>query len=591
LPQVNVMNDDGTMNELAGEFKGMDRFEARKAVIKKLEEIGALVKIEKMTHSVGHSERTGVMVEPRLSTQWFVKMDQLAKNAIANQDTDDKVDFYPPRFNDTFLQWMENVHDWVISRQLWWGHQIPAWYNAEGEMYVGEEAPEGDGWKQDEDVLDTWFSSALWPFSTMGWPDVDSEDFKRYFPTSTLVTGYDIIFFWVSRMIFQSLEFTGRQPFKNVLIHGLIRDEQGRKMSKSLGNGIDPMDVIEKYGADALRWFLSNGSAPGQDVRFSYEKMDASWNFINKIWNISRYILMNNEGLTLDAARENVAKVAAGQAGNVTDRWILHNLNETIGKVTENFDKFEFGVAGHILYNFIWDEFADWYVELTKEVLYSDNEDEKVITRSVLLYTLDQILRLLHPIMPFVTEEIYGQISEGTIVTAEYPVVRPKFENEEAAAGVEALKDVIRSVRNSRAEVNVAPSKPITILIKTSDSKLEAFFNDNVNYIKRFTNPEHLEIAADVEVPDLVMSSIITGAEIYLPLADLLNVEEELARLEKELAKWQKELDMVGKKLSNERFVANAKPEVVQKERDKQEDYQAKYDATVVRIDEMKKLK
>jgi len=385
----------------------------------------------------------------------------------------------------------------------------------------------------------------------MGWPDVEAEDFKRYFPTSTLVTGYDIIFFWVSRMIFQSLEFTGRQPFKNVLIHGLIRDEQGRKMSKSLGNGIDPMDVIEKYGADALRWFLSNGSAPGQDVRFSYEKMDASWNFINKIWNISRYILMNNEGLTLDAARENVAKVAAGQAGNVTDRWILHNLNETIGKVTENFDKFEFGVAGHIIYNFIWDEFADWYVELTKEVLYSDNEDEKVITRSVLLYTLDQILRLLHPIMPFVTEEIYGQISEGTIVTAEYPVVRPEFENEEAAAGVEALKDVIRSVRNSRAEVNVA---------------------------------------ADVEVPDLVMSSIITGAEIYLPLADLLNVEEELARLEKELAKWQKELDMVGKKLSNERFVANAKPEVVQKERDKQEDYQAKYDATVVRIEEMKKL-
>ena len=543
-----------------------------------------------MTHSVGHSERTGVPVEPRLSTQWFVKMDQLAKNAIANQDTDDKVDFYPPRFNDTFLQWMENVHDWVISRQLWWGHQIPAWYNAEGEIYVGEEAPEGDGWKQDEDVLDTWFSSALWPFSTMGWPDVDSEDFKRYFPTSTLVTGYDIIFFWVSRMIFQSLEFTGRQPFKNVLIHGLIRDEQGRKMSKSLGNGIDPMDVIEKYGADALRWFLSNGSAPGQDVRFSYEKMDASWNFINKIWNISRYILMNNEGLTLDAARENVAKVAAGQAGNVTDRWILHNLNETIGKVTENFDKFEFGVAGHILYNFIWDEFADWYVELTKEVLYSDNEEEKVITRSVLLYTLDQILRLLHPIMPFVTEEIFGQISEGTIVTAEYPVVRPEFENEEAAAGVEALKDVIRSVRNSRAEVNVAPSKPITILIKTSDNKLDAFFNDNVNYIKRFTNPEHLEIAANVEVPDLVMSSIITGAEIYLPLADLLNVEEELARLEKELAKWQKELDMVGKKLSNERFVANAKPEVVQKERDKQKDYQAKYDAIVVRIDEMKKL-
>ncbi len=590
LPQVNVMNDDGTMNDLAGEFVGMDRFEAREAVVAKLEEIGALVEIEKRVHSVGHSERSGAVVEPRLSTQWFVKMDQLAKNAIANQDTDDKVEFYPPRFNDTFMSWMENVHDWVISRQLWWGHQIPAWYNENGDMYVGEEAPEGDGWVQDEDVLDTWFSSALWPFSTMGWPDADSADFKRYFPTSTLVTGYDIIFFWVSRMIFQSLEFTGRKPFSNVLIHGLIRDEEGRKMSKSLGNGIDPMDVIEKYGADALRWFLSNGSAPGQDVRFSYEKMDASWNFINKIWNISRYILMNNEGLDLNTATDKVAQVVGGQAGNVTDRWILHNLNETIAKVTENFDKFEFGVAGHILYNFIWEEFANWYVELTKEVLYSDNEEEKVMTRAVLLYTLDKILRLLHPIMPFVTEEIFAQYAEGSIVTADYPVVNEAFENADAHKGVESLKDLIRAVRNARAEVNVAPSKPITILVKTSDADLEDFFKSTINYIRRFTNPETLEISADLTAPELAMSSVITGAEIFLPLADLLNVEEELARLDKELAKWQKELDMVGKKLGNERFVANAKPEVVQKERDKQADYQAKYDATQERITEMKKL-
>ena len=362
------------------------------------------------------------------------------------------------------------------------------------------------------------------------------------------------------------------------------------KMSKSLGNSPDPIKLIEKYGADALRWFLSNGSAPGQDVRFSYEKMDASWNFINKIWNISRYILMNNEGLTLDAARENVAKVAAGQAGNVTDRWILHNLNETIGKVTENFDKFEFGVAGHILYNFIWEEFANWYVELTKEVLYSDNETEKVMTRSVLLYTLDQILRLLHPIMPFVTEEIFAQYAEGSIVTAAYPVVNPAFENAEAHKGVESLKDLIRSVRNARSEVNVAPSKPITILIKTADSELETFFKANENYIRRFTNPEQLEISSSIAAPELAMSAVITGAEIFLPLADLLNVEEELARLDKELSKWQKELDMVGKKLSNERFVANAKPEIVQKEKDKQTDYQAKFDATVARIEEMKKL-
>ncbi|MBJ8325748.1 valine--tRNA ligase [Streptococcus pacificus] len=590
LPQVNVMNDDGTMNELAGEFVGMDRFEARKAVVEKLKVLGNLVTIEQRVHSVGHSERTGVMVEPRLSTQWFVKMDELAKQAIQNQSTDDKVTFYPPRFNDTFLQWMENVHDWVISRQLWWGHQIPAWYNEAGEIYVGEEAPTEEGWVQDEDVLDTWFSSALWPFSTMGWPDEENDDYKRYFPTSTLVTGYDIIFFWVSRMIFQSLEFTKEAPFKNVLIHGLIRDEQGRKMSKSLGNGIDPMDVIDKYGADALRWFLSNGSAPGQDVRFSYEKMDASWNFINKIWNISRYILMNNEGLSLEEAKRTVEKVAQEEAGNVTDRWILHNLNETIGKVTENFDKFEFGVAGHILYNFIWDEFADWYVELTKEVLYSDNEAEKTVTRSVLLYTLDQILRLLHPIMPFVTEALFEQVSTTSIVTATYPVVRPEFENEIAHKGVESLKDLIRSVRNARSEVNVAPSKPITILIRTSDDDLEKFFNANRNYIKRFTNPDHLEIGTGIDTPELAMSSVITGAEIFLPLADLLNVSEELERLDKELAKWQKELDMVAKKLSNEKFVANAKPEVVEKERQKQADYQQKYDATMVRIEEMKKL-
>ncbi|MBF0818247.1 valine--tRNA ligase [Streptococcus acidominimus] len=593
IKQDIIMNLDGTMastHRVPEKYQGLDRYEARKLFIEDAEEAGLLEKLVPIVHPVGHSERTGVVVEPRLSTQWFVKMDQLAKNAIANQSTDDAVKFYPPRFNDTFLQWMENVHDWVISRQLWWGHQIPAWYNEAGEIYVGEEAPEEDGWTQDEDVLDTWFSSALWPFSTMGWPDEDSADFKRYFPTSTLVTGYDIIPFWVSRMIFQGLEFTGQAPFRNALIHGLIRDEQGRKMSKSLGNGIDPMEVIDKYGTDSLRWFLSNGSAPGQDVRFSYEKMDASWNFINKIWNISRYILMNNESLSLEVARENVVKVANSQAGNVTDRWILHNLNETIAKVTENFDKFEFGVAGHILYNFIWDEFADWYVELTKEVLYSDDEAEKVMTRSVLLYTLDQILRLLHPIMPFVTEEIFGHISEGSIVTASYPVVRPEFENAVAANGVEALKDVIRAVRNARSEVNVAPSKPITLLIKPTDRQLEDFFKANVNYIKRFTNPEHLEIDSSLTAPELAMSSVITGAEIYLPLADLLNVEEELARLEKELAKWQKELDMVAKKLANEKFVANAKPEVVEKERTKQADYQTKYDTTKDRIAEMEKL-
>lgn len=587
LPMINMMNNDGTINENGGKYEGLDRFEARKQIVADLKELGQLVDIKPVRHEVGHSERTGVVVEPRLSTQWFVKMDELAKNAIANQTTEDAVEFYPPRFNDTFMQWMENVHDWVISRQLWWGHQIPAWYNEAGEMYVGEEAPEGEGWTQDEDVLDTWFSSALWPFSTMGWPDENSADFIRYFPTSTLVTGYDIIFFWVSRMIFQSLEFTGKSPFHNVLIHGLIRDEEGRKMSKSLGNGIDPMDVIEKYGADALRWFLSNGSAPGQDVRFSYDKMDAAWNFINKIWNVSRYILMNAEDVSADAVSSALTKVANKTAGNVTDRWILTRLNDTVERVTEQMDKFEFGVAGHILYNFIWDEFANWYLELTKEVMFGEDEAEKDITRAVLLHVLDQVLRLLHPIMPFFTEEIFEKLpnTSGSIVVAEYPKVRPEFNDDKASEGVAMLIELITAVRNIRAEVNTPLSKAVPMLIKSEHAD---FLNAVSPYISRFTNPSELTIAKDLAVPEQAMSAVITGAELYLPLAGLINIEEEIARLEKELAKWQKELDLVNKKLGNERFVANAKAEVVQKEKDKLADYQEKFDTVKARIAELK---
>lgn len=587
LPMINMMNNDGTINENGGKYEGLDRFEARKQIVADLKELGQLVDVKPVRHEVGHSERTGVVVEPRLSTQWFVKMDELAKNAIANQATEDAVEFYPPRFNDTFMQWMENVHDWVISRQLWWGHQIPAWYNEAGEMYVGEEAPEGEGWTQDEDVLDTWFSSALWPFSTMGWPDENSADFKRYFPTSTLVTGYDIIFFWVSRMIFQSLEFTGKAPFHNVLIHGLIRDEEGRKMSKSLGNGIDPMDVIEKYGADALRWFLSNGSAPGQDVRFSYDKMDAAWNFINKIWNVSRYILMNAEDVSADAVSSALTKVANQTAGNVTDRWILTRLNDTVERVTEQMDKFEFGVAGHILYNFIWDEFANWYLELTKEVMFGEDEAEKDITRAVLLHVLDQVLRLLHPIMPFFTEEIFEKLpnTSGSIVVAAYPKVRPEFNDDKASEGVAMLIELITAVRNIRAEVNTPLSKQVPIFIKSEQAE---FLNSVAPYITRFANPSELVIAEEVVLDEQAMTAVITGAELFLPLKGLINIEEEIARLEKELAKWQKELDLVNKKLGNERFVANAKAEVVQKEKDKLADYQEKFDTVKARIAELK---
>lgn len=581
------MNADGSMNELAGKYAGMDRFEARKAIVADLKEIGRLIKVEKMVHSVGHSERTGVVVEPRLSTQWFVKMGPLADQAVKNQSTDNAVEFFPPRFNNTFMTWMENVHDWVISRQLWWGHRIPAWYHKEtGEMYVGMEAPaDSENWEQDPDVLDTWFSSALWPFSTMGWPDEDSEDYKRYFPTSTLVTGYDIIFFWVSRMIFQSLEFTDERPFKNVLIHGLIRDEQGRKMSKSLGNGIDPMDVIEKYGADALRWFLSTGSAPGQDVRFSYEKMDAAWNFINKIWNASRFVIMNVEDFTA----ENVD--LTGEK-TVADRWILTRLNETIEKVTSLFDQFEFGEAGRQLYNFMWDDFCDWYIEMSKEILYGENEDAKQTTKSILVYVLDQTLRLLHPIMPFVTEEIWAKIPHvgESLVVAEYPVVHPENNDETAAKGMEVLKELIRSVRNIRAEVNTPLSKPITLLIKTNDPKVDKFLIENTSYIERFCNPEELVIASDIIAPDLAMSAVLTGAEIYLPLAGLINIDEEIKRLEKELAKWTGEVKRVQGKLANERFVSNAPENVVAEERAKEKDYLEKQAAVQERIESLRTI-
>ena len=587
LPRVNVMNADGSMNELAGKYAGMDRFEARKAIVADLKEIGRLIKVEKMVHSVGHSERTGVVVEPRLSTQWFVKMGPLADQAVKNQSTDNAVEFFPPRFNNTFMTWMENVHDWVISRQLWWGHRIPAWYHKEtGEMYVGMEAPaDSENWEQDPDVLDTWFSSALWPFSTMGWPNEDSEDYKRYFPTSTLVTGYDIIFFWVSRMIFQSLEFTDERPFKNVLIHGLIRDEQGRKISKSLGNGIDPMDVIEKYGADALRWFLSTGSAPGQDVRFSYEKMDAAWNFINKIWNASRFVIMNVEGFTA----ENVD--LTGEK-TVADRWILTRLNETIEKVTSLFDQFEFGEAGRQLYNFMWDDFCDWYIEMSKEILYGENEDAKQTTKSILVYVLDQTLRLLHPIMPFVTEEIWAKIPHvgESLVVAEYPVVHPENNDETAAKGMEVLKELIRSVRNIRAEVNTPLSKPITLLIKTNDPKVDKFLIENTSYIERFCNPEELVIASDIIAPDLAMSAVLTGAEIYLPLAGLINIDEEIKRLEKELAKWTGEVKRVQGKLANERFVSNAPENVVAEERAKEKDYLEKQAAVQERIESLRTI-
>ena len=588
LERINTMNEDATMNANAGKYEGMDRFEARKAIVADLEDQGYMLRVEPIVHSVGHSERTGVQVEARLSTQWFVKMKPLAEMALKNQETEDKVHFQPSRFEHTFTQWMENVHDWVISRQLWWGHQIPAWYHKKtGEVYVGMEAPaDSENWEQETDVLDTWFSSALWPFSTMGWPDTDAEDFKRYFPTNTLVTGYDIIFFWVSRMIFQSLEFTGKRPFKDVLLHGLIRDEQGRKMSKSLGNGIDPMDVIDKYGADALRWFLTNGSTPGQDIRFSYTKMDAAWNFINKIWNASRFVIMN-----LD---DNTQPTLPPQAEwKLADKWIISRLNDTIKDVNYFFDKFEFGETDRALYNFIWNDFCDWYIEMAKEDLNGNDAQAKKNTQQILCYVLDKILRLLHPIMPFVTEKIWLTMPhEGeTLVTATYPTVDEAVIDRDAEEQMENLIELIKAVRNNRAEVNAPMSSAIDILIKTTAPATKEILESNQEYIQRFCHPKKLVISPEVTAPTLAMTSVITGAEVYLPLADLIDLDEEIARLQKEVAKLESEVARGTKKLSNEKFVANAPEAIVAKEKEKLAGYQEKLTATTKRIAELQAAK
>ncbi|WP_455676131.1 valine--tRNA ligase [Pradoshia sp.] len=587
LERVLVMNEDGTMNAKAGKYECMDRFECRKQIVKDLQEAGVLFKIEEHIHQVGHSERSGAVVEPYLSTQWFVKMGPLAEEAIKLQETEGKVQFVPERFEKTYLNWMDNIHDWCISRQLWWGHRIPAWYHKEtGEVYVGLEEPaDSENWRQDTDVLDTWFSSALWPFSTMGWPEKDAEDFKRYYPTAALVTGYDIIFFWVSRMIFQGLEFTGERPFKDVLIHGLVRDEQGRKMSKSLGNGVDPMEVIDKYGADSLRYFLTTGSSPGQDLRFSYEKVESVWNFANKIWNASRFALMNMDGMKYE-------EIDLSGEKSVADKWILTRLNETIETVTRLADKYEFGEVGRALYNFIWDDFCDWYIEMAKLPLYGEDEAAKKTTRSILAYVLDQTMRLLHPFMPFITEEIWQNLPHKgeSITLASWPVVRDELTDEKASDEMKLLVEIIRTVRNIRAEVNTPLSKKIKLSLKAKDAETMAVLEKNRSYIERFCNPEELTIGTDIPADDKAMTAIVTGVELILPLQGLLNIEEELKRLQKELDKWKKEVERIEKKLGNEGFMKKAPEKVIEEERAKLADYMEKREAVQNRLKDLEEL-
>lgn len=590
LPQVLVMDESGTMNAEAGKYNGLDRFACRKQIVADMKELGVLVKIEEHVHQVGHSERSGAVIEPYLSTQWFVAMKPLAERAIESQKSGAGVNFVPDRFEKVYLQWIENVRDWCISRQLWWGHRIPAWHcQSCGAIHVSREDAvqcprcESTELKQDEDVLDTWFSSALWPFSTLGWPDESSEDFKRFYPTDVLVTGYDIIYFWVARMIFTALEFTDRIPFRDVLIHGLVRDAEGRKMSKSLGNGVDPLDVIEKYGADAMRFMISTSSTPGQDLRFRWERVEQARNFANKIWNASRFALMNLEGVA-------AADIDLSGKLGTADRWILHRLNETVRDVTRLIDSYEFGETGRLLYNFIWDDLCDWYIEFSKLSLYGQDAEAKRSTQSVLAYVLDRTQRLIHPFMPFISEEIWQHLPhEGdTIVLAPWPTEQAAHEAPDAVREMELLMETIRAVRNIRAEVNVPMSKKIELLIKPGSAETLAILQANETYVQRFCNTSKLVIGLEQAAPDKAMTAVVSGAELMLPLAGLIDIDQEIARLEKELQTLNGEVERIEKKLANEGFVAKAPARVIDEEKAKLADYADKRSKVSARLAELK---
>ena len=569
LDVIRVIADNGTINENGGKYNGMDRYECRKALVKDLEEQGYLVKTEPYSHNVGTCYRCHNDVEPLISAQWFVKMKPLAEEAI-RVVKDGTIKFVPERFTKTYLNWMENVHDWCISRQLWWGHQIPAWYCDEcGHINVSREDPtkcEKCGCThltRDEDVLDTWFSSGLWPFSTLGWPDLDSEDLKYWYPTTDMVTGYDIIFFWVARMVVSGMEQMKKEPFKTVFIHGLVRDDKGRKMSKSLGNGIDPLEMAEKYGADALRFNLITGNSPGNDMRFYVEKCEAMRNFANKIWNASRYVLMN---LTVE---ETGLPDAADL--EIEDKWALTKLNTLIKEVTENMDAYELGVASAKVYDFIWDTYCDWYIELTKARLYGENEKSKLAAQKVLVYVLDQFLRLLHPFMPFITEEIWQAIPhEGKfLMLADWPKYDESLNFGAEAAHMESVMNAIRSIRNRRAEMNVPPSKKSTLYVVSDKGEI---FRQGEGFICRLAYADKVIICeTDPEGHENMVCVVTNDAKLYIPLEELIDFEKELARLEKEKANCLKQIAMFEGKLSNEAFVSRAPEKVVAEQREKLE--------------------
>mgnify|MGYP004657862069 FL=1 len=543
LERIIVMNDDATMNENAGIYKGLDRFECRKKLVEDLKEQDLLISIEKITHNVGHSERTGVMVEPYLSKQWFVDMKKLSKQVLDNQkNKDTKVNFVPERFEKILINWMEDCHDWCISRQLWWGHRMPAWYKND-EVYVGINPPQEEGWTQDEDVLDTWFSSALWPFATLGWPN-ETPDFKRYFPNDVLVTGYDIIFFWVCRMVFQSLEFTEKRPFKDCLIHGLIRDKEGRKMSKSLGNGVDPMDVIDTYGCDSLRFFLTTNSAPGQDLRYDEEKVKSTWNFINKIWNASRYVLMNLEDFNdKDYTLDNLTN---------SDKWILTKLNKTIESITKSMDKYDFNIVGNTLYNFIWTDFCDKYIELSK---FNQNNT----TKSVLLKVLTSIIKMLHPFMPYVTEEIYQMLpikESESIMISTYPKYEKEYVFNKEEKEIDNILEFITLFRNKKLELNIGSDFKVINNIKNNDN-LDLILNSLK--IKDKLTEETNTNTVKVEYNNLSLEIVYDNTK---------NLEEERTRLEQEITRLTNSIERRKKLLSNENYTSKAPTNIVNKEKE-----------------------
>jgi len=578
LEEINVMNDDATMNELAGKYAGMDRYECRKALVADLDEAGYLIKVKKHDHAVGTCYRCHTTVEPRLSLQWFVKMDELAKPAIDILKKGE-LKFVPDKFDKTYLQWLENIRDWCVSRQLWWGHQIPAYYCQDcGEIIVAEEAPhectkcKSSNIKQDEDVLDTWFSSGLWPFETMGWPDKTGM-LDYYYPTSVLVTGYDIIFFWVVRMAFSAMFCMNEKPFEHVLIHGLVRDSEGRKMSKSLGNGIDPLEIIDQYGADALRFTLATGNSPGNDMRFYMERVEFARNFNNKLWNASRFVFMNLEdeslleGLTRESVKANLT---------LADKWIISRANRVVKEVNYNMDQFDLGIGLQKAYDFTWSEYCDWYIEIVKPRLYGDDREAKRAALYTLTYVLEKILKLLHPFIPFITEEIYSYLPtvEGYIITAEYPHYEEADDMLAEEEKMNLIMDGIRNVRNVRAEMNVPPSKKAKIIIVPTDDKRPAM-EDGKEYFKSLASASEVEIQDSKDgIPEDAVSVVIDGVELFIPLDELVDFEKEKERLNKERDKALAEIKRVEGKLNNPGFVNKAPAKLVEEEKAKKEKFE-----------------